>query len=590
MRDRWRVLDYTPPLDDIAFALNLVGLDDLSSLPGFDHADRDTVIGLLAEYGRFVSEQLGTINELGDRVGAHVDPATRRVTLPSEFHSAYSKYVEAGWNSVAFPSHLGGGNFPWLVGIAMQEMMTSANMAFSLCPLLTQGAIDAIEHFGTETQRETYLAKMVSGEWTGTMNLTEPEAGSDVGALRTRAWQEPDGTWKVSGQKIYITYGDHQLTDNIVHLVLARVDGAPAGTKGISCFIVPMRPVLADGSLGDRNDVTTVSVEHKMGIHASPTCVLAFGDETGGASAELIGEVNAGMRTMFVMMNNARLSVGLQGVAVAERAYQHAYAHATSRVQGRPLGGQPSDAIIGHPDVRRMLMTMRSQIEATRLLCYLNAKAIDDARHQPDADVRAEASALADLLTPLSKGLTTDVGNEVCSLAIQIHGGMGFVEDTGVAQLARDIRIAPIYEGTNGIQAIDLVGRKLALADGAVVRSLIDQIRSTASALTGELADAGKHLADAAEQFARLSDVMRERMKTSPADALAAATPFARLAGITVAGWLMARQALVGDVARVATARFFLTQVLPQNNGLVASIEATADALVGLDPVSFASR
>jgi 3-(methylthio)propanoyl-CoA dehydrogenase len=583
------VLDYTPPLQDVMFALDLVGLGELSASEVFAHADRDTVEGLLAEYGRFIAEQFGTVNELGDRQGATHHQDSGRVTLPPVIVEAYRRYVEAGWPSVPMGEAHGGGGFPWLVGIAMQEMLNSANMGFALCPLLTQGAIDALEHHGTEIQQETYLRKMVSGEWTGSMNLTEPEAGSDVGALRTKAWQEADGTWRVAGTKIYITYGEHNLTDNIVHLVLARVDGAPAGTKGISCFIVSGSEVNADGTLGVRNDVKCVSIEHKMGVHLSPTCVLSFGDDTGGAKAELIGEVNAGMRTMFTMMNNARLSVGVQGLAVAERAYQHAYNHATTRVQGRPVTGAVGDAIIGHPDVRRMLLTIRSTVEAMRLLCYTNAKAIDDARHSTDVVARATAQERADLLTPMSKGWSTDMGNEMCSLAVQVHGGMGFIEDTGVAQLSRDVRIAAIYEGTNGIQAMDLVGRKLGLRDGAVMRELIDEVRATASALTGDLAESGKHLAHAAERLASLSELMAQRQRTAPADLLAAATPFARLAATTVAAHLMGRQALASTGARRATAEFFITQVLPTAEGLVASIEAPSSAVMALSAQNLAS-
>jgi 3-(methylthio)propanoyl-CoA dehydrogenase len=572
------------------FALDLVGLGELSASPTFAHADRETVEGLLAEYGRFIAEQFGSINELGDREGATHHRESGRVTLPQVFVDAYARYVEAGWPSVPMPEAHGGGGFPWLVGIAMQEMLNSANMGVALCPLLTQGAIDALEHHGTEVQQETYLRKMVSGEWTGSMNLTEPEAGSDVGALRTKAWQLPDGTWRVAGTKIYITYGDHNLTDNIVHLVLARVDGAPAGTKGISCFIVSGHEVNADGSHGTRNDVKCVSIEHKMGVHLSPTCVLSFGDDTGGAKAELIGEVNAGMRTMFTMMNNARLSVGVQGLAVAERSYQHAYDHATTRVQGRPLGGTNSDPIIGHPDVRRMLLTMRSTVEAMRLLCFTNAKAIDDARHHHDDEARRTAQERADLLTPMSKGWCTDMGNEMASLAIQVHGGMGFIEDTGVAQLARDVRIAAIYEGTNGIQAMDLVGRKLGLRDGAVMTALVDEVRITASELVGDLAECGKQLGQAAERLASFSALMLERQRTAPADLLAAATPFARLAATTVAAHLMGRQALAATGARRATAQFFITQVLPTIDGLVASIEAPASALMDFSTDELSSR
>ena len=442
------VSDYSAPLDDMRFVLeHVTDLAGLAELPGYEHADPTTVGGILEEAARFFEEQFAPLNRVGDLQHSRRND-DGSVTTPEGFGKAYRRYVEAGWPAVQFPVEYGGGGFPWLVGIAMQEMMTAANMAFSLCPLLTQGAIDMLVHYGDEQQRETYLPKMVTGEWTGTMNLTEPQAGSDVGALTTRAVPADDGTWRITGQKIFITYGEHDLADNIVHLVLARVPDAPPGTKGISCFIVPKFLVGDDGAIATRNAVECVSIEDKMGINASPTCVMAYEDAVG----YLVGEPNQGMRYMFKMMNTARLSVGIEGLAVGDRAYQQAVAYANERVQAA------NATIVEHPDVRRMLLTMRAYLEALRCVHYLNAESIDLAKAHPDEAVRTARGELVDVLTPISKGWGTDLGVELTSLALQVHGGMGYVEETGVAQHYRDIRIAPIYEGTNGIQAIDLVG------------------------------------------------------------------------------------------------------------------------------------
>ncbi|HQV58756.1 MAG TPA: acyl-CoA dehydrogenase family protein, partial [Ilumatobacteraceae bacterium] len=438
--------DYVAPLDDIRFVLDhVVDLAGLADLPGYEHADPATVTELLAESGRFFAEQFAPLNRVGD-IEHSKHHADGTVTTPTGFGAAYNRYIEAGWPAVPFPAEYGGGGFPWLVGVAMQEQMTSANMGFSLCPLLTQGAIDLVLHYGDEQQRETYLTKMVSGQWTGTMNLTEPQAGSDVGALTTKAVPNEDGSWSITGQKIFITYGEQDLTENIVQLVLARVPDAPPGTKGISCFIVPKFLVNDDGSLGERNSYQCVSIEQKMGINASPTCVMAYD----GATGFLIGQANQGMRYMFTMMNNARLSVGLEGLAIAERSYQAAVAYAHERKQGKAIGSHADSAIVDHPDVRRMLLTMRAHIGALRGITYLNAHSIDIAKAHPDEATRRSAQELADLLTPISKGWGTDVGVEMASIGIQVFGGMGYIEETGVAQHLRDIRIAPIYEGTNG--------------------------------------------------------------------------------------------------------------------------------------------
>ncbi len=580
--------DYSAPLADMRFVLeSIVDLPALAELSGFEHADPETVYGVLEESGRFFSQEFAPLNRVGDTQHSrhHADGT---VTTPEGFARAYRRYVDAGWAGVPFPAAYGGGEFPWLTAIAMQEMLTAANMAFSLCPLLTQGAIDMLLHYGSEAQREVYLPKMVTGEWTGTMNLTEPQAGSDVDALTTKAVPAEDGTWRITGQKIFITYGEHDMADNIVHLVLARVPDAPPGTKGISCFIVPKLLVGDDGSLGERNAVECVSIEQKMGINASPTCVMAFD----GAVGYLIGEPNQGMRYMFQMMNNARLSVGVEGLALGERSYQQAVAYAVERRQGRAPGAPAGESspIVDHPDVRRMLLTMRAHIEALRCLAYLNAESIDLAAHHPDEDVRTARQELADLLTPITKGWGTDVGVELTSLAVQVHGGMGYVEETGVAQHYRDIRIAPIYEGTNGIQAMDLVGRKLPMRGGGVVADFLAGIEATAGELAGAeggLAAIGKHLADAHAVLKGTTDWLLANGLTDPNNALAGATPYLRMCGIVTGGWLLARSARAaqarldageGDAdflrQKVVTARFYATQVLPQAAGLASAVTA----------------
>ncbi|MET0145284.1 MAG: acyl-CoA dehydrogenase [Ilumatobacteraceae bacterium] len=580
--------EYVPPFDDMRFVLrHVVDVAALAELPGYEHADPETIDGILDESGRFLAEQFAPLDRIGD-VQHSTRHANGSVTTPDGFVSAYQRYVGAGWPAVPFPPEFGGGGFPWLVGVAMQEIMTAANMAFSLCPLLTQGAIDMLLHYGSEEQREVYLPKMVTGEWSGTMNLTEPQAGSDVGALTTRAVPADDGTWRITGQKIFITYGEHDLTDNIIHLVLARVPDAPPGTRGISCFIVPKFLVGDDGALGDRNTVTCVSIEQKMGINASPTCVMAYDDAVGF----LIGEANQGMRYMFKMMNSARLSVGVQGLAVGERAFQQAVAHATERTQGRAPGASGVSAIIDHLDVRRMLLTMKAHIEALRAICYLNAECIDLAKAHPDEAVRAARQELADILTPISKGWGTDVGVMLTSLAVQIHGGMGYVEETGVAQHYRDIRIAPIYEGTNGIQAMDLVGRKLGLRGGAAIASFLDEIATTAaqaSASGGDLAVIGDALTTALETVRATTQWLGINGSADANNALAGASPYLEMMGIVTGGWMLARSALAatavadGDgggfdagflAQKVVTARFWATQVLPRAAGLAPAVTA----------------
>ncbi|NLV55361.1 MAG: acyl-CoA dehydrogenase [Acidimicrobiales bacterium] len=588
--------EYAAPLDDILFALDgLVDFEGLTALEPYGHVDADGVAGLLEEFGRLMAEVWGPTNQLGDEVGSHVDGD--RVVVPAEYVKAYDAYVEAGWGAVAFDPAYGGGGFPWVVGIAMQEMFNSANMALAMCPLLSQGAIDAILHHGTEEQREKYLPRMVSGEWSGTMNLTEADAGSDVGALRARAVRQDDGTYRITGQKIFISFGEHDLTSNIIHLVLARTPDSPAGTKGISCFIVPKYLVGDDGELGVRNDVKVVSVEHKMGIRSSPTCVLAFGDEGEGAVGYLIGEENSGMRTMFTMMNNARLGVGVEGLGLAERSLQRAVAYANERRQGYAPGAARGEksAIVDHPDVRRSLLTMRSITEALRGLAFLVAEQIDRAKYAPAEEDRATAQEIVDLLIPLTKSLCTDEAERVTSIGIQIHGGMGYIEETGAAQHYRDAKITQIYEGTNGIQAMDLIGRKMPMRAGGVFTDHIARMRATVAALEA----GGDDLAPIAEELGRAVDAaeragiwVMEQGMADPVVALSVATPFQRLLALTTTGWVMGRQALLasarlaageGDAEfleqKLVSARFFVGSVLPEVHGLVGPATSGAEEL-----------
>lgn len=574
---------YNAPLGDIDFVLNrFCGLNDITSLPKFADVDASMVGDLLSEAARFFEERFSPLNKLGDTVGSHRN-ADGTVTTPEGFKEAYQAYVDAGWGAVGFDQGFGGGGFPWLVNIAIQEIMNSSNMALTMAPLLTQGAIDAIMHHGDEIQKMTYLPKMISGEWTGTMNLTEPDAGSDVGAVRTKATKQSDGTYLISGTKIYITFGEHDMADNIIHLVLARTPDAPAGTKGISCFIVPKYVLNTDGSIGARNDVKCVSIEHKTGIKASPTCVLSFGDE-GGAVGYLIGEENHGMSYMFTMMNQARLGVGLEGMALIERAYQQSVEYAVQRKQGRAPGAPAgeSSSIILHPDVKRMLVTMKSTIEALRRIIYWNAACLDIAAHHTDAAEREKASDIAALLTPISKGWGTDMSVELTGMAVQIHGGMGFIEETGVAQHYRDARITTIYEGTNGIQAMDLVGRKLGMKGGAVVLGLFDEM----DAMHDKLLKHPELLASAAELKSAVTAVRGTtnwffENATNQVAVLSGATPYLRQLSTLVGGYVMAKSAhiaLHSDLseeeksAKINTARFFCEQLLPAVHGLSGAV------------------
>ena len=592
--------DYRPPLRDVNYVLDhLVDLDGLCALPEYAALDGDTIKGVLEENARFVAEVIAPLNRIGDTVGSVFEPATNTVRTPDGFIDAYRQYVDAGWGGVPFPEVYDGGGFPWLVGIVMQEFISSANMAFSMAPLLTQGAIDLLMHHGNEEQKEKYLKRMVTGEWTGTMNLTEPQAGSDVGAVRTKAVPQADGTYRITGTKIYISFGEHDMAENIVHLVLARTPDAPAGTKGISCFIVPKYLVNDDGSLGARNDVKVVSIEHKMGIKASPTCVMSFGEDE-GAIGYLIGEENRGMSYMFTMMNNARLSVGLEGLSLAERAYQDALQYSQERRQGRAPGAPAGEMslIIDLPDVRRMLLTMRSIIDALRAIIYVNAHALDMAAHHPDADVRERNQELVELLIPVSKGFGTDMGIEATSLAIQVYGGMGYIEESGVPQHFRDARITAIYEGTNGIQAMDLVGRKLPMRAGGVMDDYLTQI----SSLVARLDAGGSEFAGIRdridESLACVRNTVMWLMEHGIADvrnALAGATPFLRMFGLLVGARYLADSALaakadidagVGDAeylnARITVARFYCDNLLPGVLGLESAVTAGFEDLYAI--------
>ena len=593
--------EYLAPLEDMKFALKeVVDIASLTELPNFSKVGLESLDDILDEAGRFFNEVISPTNRVGDLEGSKLNQ-DGKVTTPTGFKEAYAQYVDAGWGAISFDPEYGGGGFPWLVGIAVTEMLTAANMAMSLNPMLTQGSIHALTAHGDPNQKLAWLPKLITGEWAGTMNLTEPQAGSDVGALTTKAELQENGTYLISGQKIYITWGEHDLTENIIHLVLARTPDAPPGTKGISLFIVPKFLVNDDGSLGEENDVKCLSIEHKLGIHASPTCVLQFGDN-GGAIGYLVGDENSGMRYMFTMMNQARLAVGLEGLAVADRAYQQALEYALERRQGRrpetPKG--ESSLIIEHPDVRRMLMTMKAYVEAMRCLVYLNAKAIDIAHHHPDESEREQGRELTDLLTPISKGWCTDLGNELTSLGIQVHGGMGFVEETGAAQHYRDIRIAGIYEGTNGIQAIDLVGRKLNMRNGDVVFELLTQIDETVTTLNERgLEEIGLPLKEANESLKKASTWLLENGAGNSDAVLAGATPYLRMFGTTIGGWLMANSALSAQQllteatenteflqAKIETARFFAQQLLPQATGLLASVTSGSDSMFAINSES----
>jgi alkylation response protein AidB-like acyl-CoA dehydrogenase len=564
---------YSAPVKDMQFVLQaLAGLDEIAALPGFGDATPDLVEQILAESAKFCGEVLAPLNWPGDQEGSTWNDG--EVATPKGFKEAYRQFVEGGWNALQFPADFGGQGLPRLVAAPVMEMWKAANLSFSLCPLLTGGAIEALLLRGTQAQKGLFLPKMVAGEWTGTMNLTEPQAGSDLALVKSRAVPEGDH-YRIYGQKIFITYGEHDLAENIVHLVLARAPDAPEGVKGISLFVVPKFLVNADGSLGERNDVKCVSIEHKLGIHASPTAVLAFGDRE-GAIGYLVGEENRGLEYMFIMMNAARFAVGMEGVALCERAYQKALAYAKERVQGREIGGSGSKAapIIRHPDVRRMLMTMKAHAEATRAVAYVTAAALDKAHHHPDQGERARSQAFADFMIPIVKGWSTECAIEMASLGIQVHGGMGFIEETGAAQFLRDARITTIYEGTTGIQANDLVGRKLAREGGATAKAILDEIGRTVDALGRQ---AGPDFAVLRTRLeagrSAAADCVAWIVATYGPDAKAVhagAVPFLRLMGNLCGGWQLARAALAAQArlgrgggdesflkAKISTARFF---------------------------------
>ncbi len=586
--------DYAAPIADMRFQLaEIAGIGEIAGLPGCEHATPDLIDAVLEEAGRLAGEVLAPLDRIGDQQGSRLENGV--VRTPEGFKDAYAHYVEGGWNALPFAPEHGGQGLPMALATAVAEMWNAANMGFALCPLLTVGAVEALTAHGSAEQQRLFLPKLISGEWTGTMNLTEPQAGSDVGALRTRAVREGDH-YRITGQKIFITYGEHDMAENIVHLVLARLPEAPPGTKGISLFLVPKVMVAADGSLGPRNDVRCVSLEHKLGIHASPTCVLAFGDG-GGAIGTLIGEENRGMECMFTMMNNARLNVGLQGVAVAERAYQQARDFARQRVQGRPITAATAGTypIIHHPDVRRMLLLMRAETEAMRALAYYTAGAIDRARHHPEAETRARQQRRVDLLIPVVKSWCTDLGVDIASMGVQVHGGMGFIEETGAAQHLRDARITPIYEGTNGIQANDLLGRKLLRDRGEAAGELIAEMRASAAALAERSADdiaaLRRPLAAGLDALERATKWMVEHGSADAPAAFAGAVPYLKLMGIVTGGWLMAKSALAaadgaGDAgfnaAKRATARCYAEQVLPAAPALLPAVMGGA-TIMGFD-------
>ena len=593
---------YSAPEKDMQFVINeLAGLDKVAQLPGYEEATADLVETILEEAGKFAGGVLAPLNWTGDQEGAKWQD--KAVTMPAGFGAAYQQFVDNGWNALGCNPEHGGQGMPKLVSAAVQEMWKSANMAFSLCPLLTLGATEALELCGTPEQKHMYLPKMISGEWTGTMNLTEPQAGSDLAAIRSRAVPQGDGTYRISGNKIFITYGDHDMAANTIHLVLARTPDAPEGVKGISLFVVPKFLVNADGSLGARNDAYCVSIEHKLGIHASPTCVMAFGDH-GGAIGTLVGKENEGLKYMFVMMNAARFSVGLEGLAIGERAYQKAVTYARERVQCRAIeGSSASVAIIQHPDIRRMLMEMRSRVEAMRALAYCVASAHDAAARHPDPAERAKNQAFVDLMIPVVKGWCTETGNELAYLGVQVHGGMGFIEETGAAQYFRDARITTIYEGTTGIQANDLIGRKTAREGGSTLKAVIALMQQTHADVTkqsgAEFAAIGTSFAAGIEAVSKAADYIVANYGSDVRAVAVGAVPFLKLMGIVSGGGMRARAALAaqakiaaGDTdpfftAKITTARYFADHALTAAPGLAQEIVAGGASALALDEVMF---
>ena len=597
--------DYHAPLAEIRFVLNeLAGLEQVAQLPGYEEASSDVANAILDEAAKFATEVMSPLNAVGDREGS-VRRDDGSVRTPPGFKDAYHQFCENGWNGLTKSTEFGGQGLPILLGTAVEEMWHAANLAFNLCAMLTQGAIESIELAGSPALKEKFLPRMVAGTWSGTMNLTEPQAGSDLAAVRTKAVPQGDGTYKLYGSKIFITYGEQDYTENIIHLVLARTPDAPEGVKGISLFVVPKVNVNADGSLGARNDVVCASLEHKLGIHASPTAVLAYGDH-GGAVGYLVGEENRGLEYMFIMMNLARFSVGLEGLGISERAYQRAVAYARERVQGRPVGASAGKGapIIEHPDIRRMLMTMRANVEAMRAVAYVVAAAHDHAHRHADADVRKLHQAFVDFMIPIVKGWCTETGQQVASLGIQVHGGMGFIEETGAAQHYRDARITTIYEGTTGIQANDLIGRKTARDGGAAARSVAAEVEKVALALEGH-ADAnlqaiGTQLKRAVVAVRKAIDWVVPAYGANTRAAHAGAVPYLELWGTVVGGWQLGRAALIaarhlkegtGDArflfAKIHTARFYADYLLPRAAALSHTVTEGGESALALAAEQF---
>jgi 3-(methylsulfanyl)propanoyl-CoA dehydrogenase len=582
-------MTYRAPVSDIAFALKH-GAGLKAALAQAGELTADDIDAVLQEAGRFATDVLAPLNAVGDKFGTPFKDG--KITMPPGWKEAYRGWAAAGWNAVSLPAQWGGQALPHALNAACIEMWNSASMAFGIGPVLTMGAAEALASYGSEELKQRYLPKLVSGEWMGTMQLTEPQAGSDVGALRTKAVRQQDGTYRITGQKIFITYGEHDLTDNIIHFVLARLPDAPAGNRGISLFLVPKVLVGEDGTLLEHNDVRAHSIEHKLGIHASPTCTMVYGDK-GGAVGYLVGEENRGLACMFTMMNLARLAVGLQGVGIADRATQQALQYARDRKQGRAIGATSgSSAIIEHPDVKRMLMTMRALTGAARAICYATAGAIDGSRAKDDSAKVADDRAA--LLTPVAKAFSTDIGVEVASLGIQVHGGMGFIEETGAAQHLRDARIAAIYEGTNGIQALDLAMRKVPLSGGAVVRAYLDELRGTVKAVQAAndpaFGKTGLRLAEAVDSLDRATTWLLGKVEAEPKSALAGATPYLRLFGNAAGGCMLADEALAAlrvangePASRVAIARFFAENIAVQASGLERAVTDGADGVNGAD-------
>lgn len=582
--------DYRAPVKDMRFVINeLAGLAEVAALPGFEEATPDLVEAVLEEAAQLAAEVVAPTNVIGDNQGCRVEDG--QVYVPKEFHSAYQQYMEGGWPGISMSPEFGGQGLPALVSVAVEEMLQSANLAWSLCPMLSWAAIHAIESHGSDELQATYLEQMISGAWTGTMNLTEPQAGSDLSVVRSQA--VPDGDiYRVSGQKIFITWGDQDITENIVHLVLARTPDAPAGVKGLSLFLVPKYLINADGGIGERNTVTTVSVEHKLGIHGSPTCVLDFQN----AAGYLLGEIGSGLACMFTMMNSARLGVGLEGVAISERAYQQALEFAVDRVQGREPGKDGSVAIIEHPDVRRMLLSMKSETEAMRAVAYLALGHLDRAAHDTDQEQAAFHQARVDLLTPVVKGWSTETAQVLTSLGVQVHGGMGYVEETGAAQHLRDARILTIYEGTTGIQAGDLIGRKILRDGGAALNAMLaemDDVIAAAEAVGAELAPLSAALSEGVASVRESLEWLLANFKASAANAGGVSYHFLMMLGTVTGGWQMARAALIahakltaGEVdkdfytAKLMTARFYAEQSLPRARAHAQTIAAGSETMM----------